>query len=161
MKNPNGPSIEEMDDMADARGDEERAELSRITGQLRTLHKQAEAAGWSAVDDGRGDGAFKTQTMEAFNTAAWNYLPWILDKLKEAQELNSVDPREFATYKVMAMERNALWDAATEGALAIDKVLQTLILTDHVHVLRHPHLVESLHRALGTIKRATAPHQNS
>jgi hypothetical protein len=177
MKNPNGPSIEQIEDWHDAQQDEERAELSRVTGQLRELHKKAEAAAWSAVDDGRGDGAFKGETMEAFNTAAWNSLPWILDKLDEttrsarALAINAGSALKFAKKAKeelrkreamgidFAEECDVLSDAATHAYNAINSTMQTLLACDHVSMLRHPQIVDGLHQALNGLKRAL--HQNA
>lgn len=54
---------------------------------------------------------------------------------------------------------NPVRDAATDAYNAINSTLQTLLACDHVSMLRHPPIVDELHRALNGLKRAL--HQNA
>ena len=144
MKNPNGRSIEEIDDMHDAQRDEQERDdeiraddlrLRALTKELRELHAKAEAAQWSAVDD-TGEMNNKHATMETFNVSAWNNIPWILDAAEHLQKwvavlartaadaqckakaLEDIDPRESASYKVKVMEADEWRKVATMFANA-------------------------------------------
>lgn len=112
MKNPNGPSIEEIDDMHDQQRDEREAEdkhlLDKVMTTLRHLHAEAES---DATNDQVSDAA-RALSMEEFNVAAWNHLPWILDKLNQ-----------FRNQAKLGWARAAEKDRAYEATLADHRAL--------------------------------------
>lgn len=166
MKNPNGPSIEKVDDWHDAQRDEVIAEgdyryyqpksanpdeerLRILIMQLREFHTTAETAQWSAVEDS-GQMNNKHRALEAFNVAAWNNLPWILDVAEHLQKWVKLLGNVAESAQ---KERNDLRDAATYAYNALVDAMETLIVCDHISMIRHPHLVDKLHQAVNGLKR--------
>lgn len=56
--------------------------------------------------------------------------------------------------KIGGLDASELVNAATESYNAIRNTLDTLLVCDHVSMLRHPQIVDGLHRALGALKLA-------
>jgi hypothetical protein len=117
MKNPNGPSIEEIDDMHDAQRDAQKPKdkhlLDKVMCSLRHLHAAAES---DATNDQVSDNA-RALSMEEFNVAAWNYLPWIIDELCK-----------FRNQAKLGWARHAEKDTVYGAALAVVDEMRAALL---------------------------------
>lgn len=51
-------------------------------------------------------------------------------------------------------KRDDLRDAATEAYNTLVDAMDTLIVCDHISMMRHPQLVDKMHRAVNGLKRA-------
>lgn len=87
--------------------------LDKTICHLRHLHAEAES---DATSDLVSDNA-RALSMEEFNVAAWNYLPWMLDKLAE-----------FRNQAKLGWARHAEKDRAYGDALAVIGTMRTALV---------------------------------
>lgn len=103
----------------------------------------------------QGEPFFKTKEEYEDFKAWWQetITKRLADKDKEIAALMRERGLPPQLYDEMERERDALRATATDAYNALVDAMETLIVCDHISMMRHPQLVDRMHQAVNGLKR--------